>query len=254
MEAWDTRVNGLTIVKPRDVIDAGVRGGGASPCAARNQQVTGGHNDDGARSVGFSAFAPTSTGWHRSGRTERRPEGPEPGPPCLPVSLATASSHPPRDRTHQRSPPGQTCSSGLRDRFGLGVNYFDSADDVLFHFCPRQLRVFRAERLDDPIMIVVPLDVWVTANFKESQIGRMRPGDRVDLGVDAYSSLKLHGHVQSIQYGSGAVFSAFPVENATGNYVKIVQRVPVKIVIDQGLDPNAPLPLGLSVSPVVYLR
>ena len=99
--------------------------------------------------------------------------------------------------------------------------------------------------------LVTP-DVWVTANFKESQIGRMRPGDKVDIEIDAYSGLKLEGHVDSIQQGSGARFSAFPAENATGNFVKIVQRIPVKIVIDRGLDPNRPLPLGLSVDPVVY--
>jgi membrane fusion protein (multidrug efflux system) len=102
------------------------------------------------------------------------------------------------------------------------------------------------------MFLLVTPEVWVTANFKESQIGRMRPGDRVDLQVDAYSGFKLQGHVQSIQYGSGSKFSAFPAENATGNFVKIVQRVPVKIVIDKGLDRNRPLPLGLSVSPVVY--
>jgi membrane fusion protein (multidrug efflux system) len=102
------------------------------------------------------------------------------------------------------------------------------------------------------MFLIVTPDVWVTANFKESQLGRMRPGDAVDLEVDAYSGFKLQGHVQSIQYGSGARFSAFPAENATGNFVKIVQRVPVKIAIDRGLDPNRPLPLGLSVSPVVH--
>jgi membrane fusion protein, multidrug efflux system len=102
------------------------------------------------------------------------------------------------------------------------------------------------------MFLIVTPDVWVTANFKESQIGRMRPGDVVELEVDAYSGFKLHGHVQSIQYGSGSRFSAFPAENATGNFVKIVQRVPVKIAIDRGLDPNRPLPLGLSVSPVVH--
>lgn len=101
--------------------------------------------------------------------------------------------------------------------------------------------------------IVTP-DVWVTANYKESQLGRVRPGDPVDIEVDAYSGYKLHGHVQSIQYGSGSKFSAFPAENATGNFVKIVQRVPVKIVIDRGLDPNRPLPLGLSVSPIVHFQ
>jgi membrane fusion protein, multidrug efflux system len=102
------------------------------------------------------------------------------------------------------------------------------------------------------MFLIVTPDVWITANFKESQIGRMRPGDKVAIKVDAYSGFKLEGHVQSIQYGSGARFSAFPAENATGNFVKIVQRVPVKIVIDRGLDPNRPLPLGLSVAPVVY--
>jgi membrane fusion protein (multidrug efflux system) len=102
------------------------------------------------------------------------------------------------------------------------------------------------------MFLLVTPDVWITANYKESQIGRMRPGDIVDVAVDAYSGFKLEGHVQSIQYGSGSRFSAFPAENATGNFVKIVQRVPVKIVIDSGLDPNRPLPIGLSVSPVVH--
>jgi membrane fusion protein (multidrug efflux system) len=103
-----------------------------------------------------------------------------------------------------------------------------------------------------PMFLIVEPNVWVTANFKESQLGRMRLGDPVDMRIDAYSGMRLHGHVQSIQYGSGARFSAFPAENATGNFVKIVQRVPVKIVIDGGLDPNTPLPLGLSVDPVVH--
>jgi membrane fusion protein (multidrug efflux system) len=104
------------------------------------------------------------------------------------------------------------------------------------------------------MFLIVTPQVWITANFKESQLGRMRPGDAVDIKIDAYSGYALSGHVQSIQYGSGARFSAFPAENATGNFVKIVQRVPVKIVIDRGLDPDRPLPLGLSVSPVVHFR
>ena len=104
------------------------------------------------------------------------------------------------------------------------------------------------------MFLLVTPQVWVTANFKESQLGRMRAGDPVDLRIDAYAGYRLHGHVQSIQHGSGARFSAFPAENATGNYVKIVQRVPVKIVIDRGLDPDRPLPLGLSVEPTVYFR
>lgn len=103
------------------------------------------------------------------------------------------------------------------------------------------------------LMALVTSDVWVTANFKENQLARMRHGDRVDIGVDAYPDVRLAGHVDSIQLGSGSRFSAFPAENATGNFVKIVQRVPVKIVIDSGMDPAHPLPLGISVEPVVHL-
>jgi len=103
------------------------------------------------------------------------------------------------------------------------------------------------------LAIVVP-DVWITANFKENQLARMRPDQRVRIAVDAYPDLQLEGHVDSIQLGSGAKFTAFPPENATGNFVKIVQRVPVKIVIDRGLDPDHMLPLGLSVVPTVLLK
>lgn len=101
---------------------------------------------------------------------------------------------------------------------------------------------------------LVSPEIWVTANFKESQLQRMNPGDKVEISVDAWPDIKLEGHVDSIQMGSGSRFSTFPSENATGNYVKIVQRVPVKIVIDKGLDPNHPLPLGLSVEPKVTVE
>jgi len=101
---------------------------------------------------------------------------------------------------------------------------------------------------------LVSPEIWVTANFKESQLQRMNPGDKVEISVDAWPDMKLEGHVDSIQMGSGSRFSTFPSENATGNYVKIVQRVPVKIVVDKGLDPNHPLPLGLSVEPKVTVE
>lgn len=101
---------------------------------------------------------------------------------------------------------------------------------------------------------LVSPNIWITANFKESQLERMNPGDKVDVKIDAYPNIELHGHVDSIQQGTGSRFSAFPAENATGNYVKIVQRVPVKIVIDSGLDPKKPLPLGLSVDPTVTVE
>ena len=95
---------------------------------------------------------------------------------------------------------------------------------------------------------------WVVANFKETQLDRMRIGQRVDIHVDAYPQLKLQGYVQSFQQGAGARFTTFPSENATGNFVKIVRRLPVKIVIDRGIDPRVGLPLGLSVEPTVYLK
>ena len=100
---------------------------------------------------------------------------------------------------------------------------------------------------------IVEPEVWITANFKETQLARMHAGQLADITVDAYPSLHLHGHLDSVQLGSGEQFSAFPPENATGNFVKIVQRVPVKILIDAGLDPNLPLPLGLSVEPTIHL-
>ena len=96
----------------------------------------------------------------------------------------------------------------------------------------------------------VPDRIWVTANFKETQLDTMRPGQPVTLEIDAYPERTVHGHVASVQPGSGAVFSLVPAENATGNYVKIVQRVPVKIIL--GNPPtDVALGPGMSVLPTV---
>ena len=103
------------------------------------------------------------------------------------------------------------------------------------------------------LMAVVAPEVWVIANFKETQLARVRPGQRVDVRVDSYPDLRLRGKVDSIQSGTGSRFSLLPPENAAGNYVKVVQRVPVKIT----LDPSASLPLlapGMSVTPSVLTR
>ena len=102
------------------------------------------------------------------------------------------------------------------------------------------------------LMMFVPRNVWVTANFKETQIGEMRPGQTVDIYVDAYPGHVFRGHLDSIQAGSGAAFSLLPPENATGNFVKVVQRVPVKIVFDQ--QPQVHLGPGMSVEPYVRVR
>ena len=99
---------------------------------------------------------------------------------------------------------------------------------------------------------------WVTANFKETQLTDMRPGQPVTIRVDAYPGVDFKGHVDSIMHGSGSHFSLLPPENATGNYVKVVQRVPVKILFDEAPDTlqadGHVLGLGMSVVPVVNMR
>ena len=102
------------------------------------------------------------------------------------------------------------------------------------------------------LTMFVPDDIWVWANFKESQLDHMRPGEPVTLHIDAYPERAIHGHVASVQPGSGTAFSLLPVENATGNYVKIVQRVPVKLVVDH-LPTDVALGPGMSVVPTVRI-
>ncbi|MBV1698850.1 MAG: HlyD family secretion protein [Hyphomicrobiales bacterium] len=102
------------------------------------------------------------------------------------------------------------------------------------------------------MMMFVPRNVWITANFKETQLRAVRPGNPVDIEIDAYPKKKFKGHVDSVQAGSGTAFSLLPAENATGNYVKIVQRVPVKIVFDK--PPDVLLGPGMSVVPTVRTK
>ena len=109
-------------------------------------------------------------------------------------------------------------------------------------------------QIGQALTALVPDKVWVTANFRETEIGRMRIGDRVDIYVDAYPGHVFHGRVQSIQPGSGAAFSLLPPENATGNYVKVVQRVPVKITFDGDPSSHWLLGPGMSVEPYVRVR
>ncbi len=104
------------------------------------------------------------------------------------------------------------------------------------------------------MFIIVGKERWVVANFKETQLTDMRAGQKVNIEVDAYPDLKLEGLVDSIQSGTGARFSAFPPENATGNFVKIVQRVPVKITFKQQDHEGIILGPGLSVYPTVYIK
>ena len=106
-----------------------------------------------------------------------------------------------------------------------------------------------------PLMALIPVEeVWIVANFKETQLQHMRPGQRASVKVDAIGGREFKGTVDSIAGATGARFALLPPENATGNYVKVVQRVPVKILLDPGQDPEHLLRPGLSAEPTVYTR
>ncbi len=112
-------------------------------------------------------------------------------------------------------------------------------------------------QIGQPLMAVVPLaqsDVWITANCKETELKNVKPGQKVKIKVDTYPGKVFYGKVNSIMAGTGAVFSLFPPENATGNFVKVVQRIPVKIVLDEGADPQHLLRIGMSVVPTIFVE
>ena len=118
----------------------------------------------------------------------------------------------------------------------------------------RSAEVGQVVQAGQPLAALVLLeDIYVTANFKETELKNMRPGQKATIHVDAYDR-DLNGHVDSIGGATGARFSLLPPENATGNYVKVVQRVPVKIVFDAGQDPHHLLRPGMSVVPTVITK
>ena len=108
-----------------------------------------------------------------------------------------------------------------------------------------------------PLMAVVPLEIeyiYITANYKETQLAKVKAGQKVEFKVDTYPGKKFRGRVDSIMSGTGAVFSLFPAENATGNYVKVVQRIPVKIILDKDTDKEHVLRIGMSVIPTIIIE
>ena len=106
-----------------------------------------------------------------------------------------------------------------------------------------------------PLMTVVPLgDVWVTANLKETQTRDLRPGDPVEVEVDAYPGRTFHGRLQSISPATGARFSLLPPDNATGNYTKVVQRIPVRVRFEGARDAAHPLRPGMSATVRIKAR
>lgn len=104
------------------------------------------------------------------------------------------------------------------------------------------------------LLSIVPTKIWVVANLKETQLHHVRPGQVVDIRFDAYPQIDFKGHVASIRYGAGQAFSLLPSENATGNFVKVVQRVPVRILLDAPVDAAHPLGPGMSAHPTIHVQ
>src|SRR5262249_941522 len=108
---------------------------------------------------------------------------------------------------------------------------------------------------NQPLMALANLaETWITANFKETQLKNMQPGQKAEVSVDALGGRTFKAHVDSIAAATGAKFSLLPPENATGNFVKVVQRIPVKLYLESGEDPDHSLRPGMSVTPTVYIR
>jgi membrane fusion protein (multidrug efflux system) len=121
------------------------------------------------------------------------------------------------------------------------------------HVSQRRVAVGSYVSPGQQMLAIVPLQMWVTANFKETQLAEVHPGQQVSINIDACPDAKARGHVDSIQRGAGQAFALLPPENATGNFVKVVQRVPVKIVFDR-VPRNCPLGPGLSVTPDIRVH
>lgn len=130
----------------------------------------------------------------------------------------------------------------------LNVQYTIIKAPIAGYITGKSVEVGQRVKPGISLLALVPLDdVWIEANYKETQLKRIKVGQQVIITVDTYSGKKFYGKVESIQTGSGSVFSLFPPENATGNWVKVVQRIPVKIVLERGKNPNSPLRVGMSV-------
>ncbi|HET9952829.1 MAG TPA: HlyD family secretion protein [Candidatus Eisenbacteria bacterium] len=148
-----------------------------------------------------------------------------------------------------RGAEGQALSErAARDQAALELSYTRIVAPRGGIVAKKGVEVGQLVQPGQPLLVVVPLDdVWVVANLKETQIKHLRPGDKVVFQADSYPGRRYRGHVESVSPATGAKFSLLPPDNATGNFVKIVQRVPVKIVLDGPNDPAYPLRPGMSV-------
>lgn len=138
----------------------------------------------------------------------------------------------------------------------LNVGYTTISAPTDGYITKRTVEVGDQIQVGQPLMSIVPLHhsgIWITANYKETQLKLVRPGQRVKIRADTNPDREFRGRVDSIMAGTGSAFTLLPPENATGNYVKVVQRIPVKIVLDEGADPDHFLRIGMSVTPTILV-
>jgi membrane fusion protein, multidrug efflux system len=142
-----------------------------------------------------------------------------------------------------------------RDQAALNLSYTGVTAPVSGVVSRKSVELGQLVQPGQPLMSVVPLeDVWVTANLKETQMANVRPADAADITVDAYGGSHVRGHVESIAPASGARFSMLPPDNATGNFTKVVQRIPVRVRLDGPNDPAHPLRPGMSVGVTITTK
>jgi membrane fusion protein (multidrug efflux system) len=140
------------------------------------------------------------------------------------------------------------------DQAKLSLSYTKVVAPEAGRVTQKSVAVGNFVQMGQDAMALVPDKVWVTANFKETQLAALRVGQPVSIAIDAYPGQAFAGHIDSLQAGSGAAFALLPPENATGNYVKVVQRVPVKILFDKPFDQDHVVGPGMSVVPTVRVR
>jgi membrane fusion protein, multidrug efflux system len=148
-------------------------------------------------------------------------------------------------------------SEALAEKAKLNLGYTKITAPASGYVTKRSAEVGNQVAAGQPLLAVVPLEqerIWITANYKETDLREVKPGQKVEIKVDTYSGKVFKGRVNSIMAGTGSAFSLFPPENATGNYVKIVQRIPVRITLDEGSDPEHLLRVGMSVVPTIFVE
>jgi membrane fusion protein, multidrug efflux system len=142
-----------------------------------------------------------------------------------------------------------------RDQAALNLSYTRITAPAEGVVSKKSVELGQLVQPGQPLMSLVPLsDVWVTANLKETQMAHITPGDPVDFTVDAYGGRHFSGHVESLAPATGARFSLLPPDNATGNFTKVVQRIPVRIRLDGKNDPARPLRPGMSVAVTITTK